>query len=45
MFDIGHQMELCDELEAAGLLLPRLKEEWVIPMKKRLLAMLDRNMP
>ena len=40
LFDIAHQMKLCDELEAAGLLHPRLKEEWVLPMKARLKAML-----
>ena len=36
MFDIGHQMVLCDELDAAGLLSPRLKAEWVEPMKARI---------
>lgn len=38
LFDIGHQMVLCDELDAAGLLSPRLKEEWVLPMKARIAA-------
>lgn len=38
MFDIGHQMVLCDELDAAGLLSPRLKAEWVEPMKARIAA-------
>ncbi len=38
-------MKLCDELEAAGLLDPGLKKEWVIPMKKRLIDMLSANMP
>lgn len=41
MFDIGHQMVLCDELEAAGLLSPRLRQEWVIPMKQRIIAKLS----
>ena len=41
LFDIAHQMKLCDELEAAGLLDPRLKAEWVDPMKQRLLTMLS----
>jgi hypothetical protein len=45
LFDIGHQMHLCDELEDAGLLDPNLKREWVIPMKKRLIEMLGKNMP
>ncbi|OCC23430.1 hypothetical protein MB02_12515 [Croceicoccus estronivorus] len=38
MFDIGHQMVLCDELDAAGLLSPQLKREWVEPMKARIAA-------
>lgn len=41
MFDIGHQMVLCDELEAAGLLSDRLKEEWVTPMKQRIIDKLQ----
>lgn len=41
MFDIGHQMVLCDELEAAGLLSPQLKAEWVVPMKQRIIAKLQ----
>lgn len=45
LFDLAHQMHLCDELEAAGLLDPRLKEQWVIPMKRRLIAMLEKGMP
>ena len=45
LFDIGHQMKLCDELEEAGLLDPGLKKDWVIPMKKRLISMLSQNMP
>lgn len=36
MFDIGHQMVLCDELDAVGLLSPKLREEWVEPMKARI---------
>lgn len=44
LFDIAHQMHLCDELEAAGLLDPILKREWVIPMKKRIIAMLQTGM-
>lgn len=40
MFDLGHQMKLCDELEDAGLLSAELKQNWVIPMKKRLIEQL-----
>lgn len=40
MFDLAHQMRLCDELETAGLLSPVLKESWVQPMKARLLEQL-----
>jgi hypothetical protein len=40
MFDLAHQMRLCDELEEAGLLSPQLKEQWVLPMKERLRAQL-----
>lgn len=36
MFDLAHQMGLCDELDAAGLLSAQLKQEWVAPMKARL---------
>ena len=36
LFDLAHQMRLCDELEVAGLLSPTLKEHWVQPMKARL---------
>ena len=36
MFDLAHQMHLCDELEEAGLLSSQLKEQWVLPMKARL---------
>jgi hypothetical protein len=45
LFDLAHQMHLCDELEEAGLLSPGLKENWVIPMKRRLIDMLSRNLP
>ena len=40
MFDLAHQMHLCDELDAAGLLSPQLKAQWVSPMKERLLKQL-----
>ncbi len=40
VFDLAHQMLLCDELDAAGLLSPQLKEDWVIPTKARLLKQL-----
>lgn len=43
MFDLAHQMKLCDELEDAGLLSPSLKEQWVIPMKQRLERQLAKN--
>lgn len=43
LFDLAHQMRLCDELEDAGLLSPALKEQWVIPMKEKLEAQLARN--
>ncbi len=42
---IAHQMHLCDELEAHGLLSPELKKNWVIPMKTKIIEMLSRNMP
>ena len=42
LFDMAHQMRLCDELEDAGLLSPKLKENWVQPMKAKLIAMLSR---
>ncbi|MGH8539931.1 MAG: nuclear transport factor 2 family protein [Stenotrophobium sp.] len=45
LFDLAHQMHLCDELEAAGLLSPQLKAQWVIPTKQRLIAQLSRNLP
>lgn len=40
LFDLAHQMHLCDELEAAGLLSPTLKAQWVVPMKGKLITML-----
>ena len=40
VFDLAHQMHLCDELEAHGLLAPHLKANWVIPMKAKIVAML-----
>lgn len=40
MFDLAHQMLLCDELEAAGLLSSTLKQQWVLPMKERLMTQL-----
>lgn len=40
MFDLAHQMKLCDDLEDAGLLSAELKENWVLPMKARLQAQL-----
>tara|TARA_R100000005_G_scaffold33234_2_gene15194 strand:+ start:481 stop:1005 length:525 start_codon:yes stop_codon:yes gene_type:complete len=40
LFDLAHQMRLCDELDAAGLLSPELKKNWVGPMKARLQAQL-----
>lgn len=45
MFDLAHQMRLCDDLESAGLLSEELKRNWVIPMKRRLLDMLHNNLP
>ena len=45
LFDLAHQMNLCDELEAAGLLSATLKQNWVIPMKRKLIAMLSTNLP
>jgi hypothetical protein len=43
MFDLAHQMRLCDDLEDAGLLSGELKENWVLPMKVRLQAQLGKN--
>ena len=36
LFDLAHQMHLCDELEDAGLLSDELKQNWVRPTKQRL---------
>lgn len=44
LFDLAHQMQLCDELEDAGLLSPTLKQNWVIPMKQRLIAQLQKKL-
>lgn len=43
MFDLSHQMKLCDELESAGLLSAQLKAQWVLPMKEKLEAQLAQN--
>lgn len=43
LFDMAHQMRLCDELEQAGLLSSKLKENWVRPMKAKLIDMLTRQ--
>ena len=43
MFDLAHQMRLCDDLEDAGLLSPQLKEPWVLPMKQKLQTQLAAN--
>lgn len=40
VFDLAHQMRLCDDLEDAGLLSAQLKEQWVLPMKAKLEAQL-----
>lgn len=45
LFDLAHQMHLCDELEGAGLLSAQLKQNWVIPMKRKLIAQLSQNLP
>lgn len=37
LFDIGHQMKLCDELKQAGLLDDALERDWVRPMKRRII--------
>lgn len=44
MFDLAHQLRLCDELEEANLLSPQLKTDWVIPMKQKLIEMLSQNL-
>ena len=43
MFDLAHQMKLCDDLEDAGLLSAQLKQEWVLPMKQKLAEQLARH--
>lgn len=43
MFDIAHQMKLCDELEDAGLLSADLKKNWVEPTKQRIVDMLNKD--
>ncbi len=43
LFDLAHQMKLCDELEDAGLLSAQLKQQWVLPMKDKLQEQLARN--
>ena len=43
LFDIGHQMKLCDELKEAGLLDPTLEREWVAPMKRRIIDSLTQG--
>lgn len=43
LFDLAHQMALCDELEDAGLLSPQLKAQWVLPMKEKLERQLANN--
>jgi hypothetical protein len=43
LFDLAHQMHLCDELDAAGLLNPKLRAEWVTPVKQRLINMLNKG--
>ena len=40
LFDLAHQMHLCDELEKAGLLSSALKENWVTPMEAKLMSLL-----
>lgn len=40
LFDLAHQMKLCDELDAVGLLSPVLKKSWVVPMKQKIIDML-----
>lgn len=43
LFDLAHQMHLCDELDEAGLLSAALRDNWVRPTKQRLVAMLSRR--
>jgi hypothetical protein len=44
VFDLAHQMKLCDEIDAIGLLSPALKENWVKPMKGKLIDMLSKGL-
>ncbi|MDM4768931.1 nuclear transport factor 2 family protein [Solimonas sp. SE-A11] len=44
LFDLAHQMHLCDELETAGLLSAQLKQQWVVPTKHRLIGMLQKGL-
>jgi hypothetical protein len=44
LFDLAHQMLLCDELEDAGLLSAELKKNWVLPMKNKLQQQLSKNL-
>lgn len=44
LFDLAHQMRLCDDLEAADLLSAELKRNWVLPMKQRLIDMLGKKL-
>lgn len=41
MFDLAHQMKLCDQLEANGTLSEHLKENWVKMMKQKLIDALQ----
>ena len=41
LFDMAHQIHLCDELDQAGLLSATLRHNWVEPMRARLIAMLS----
>ncbi|MEM0953243.1 MAG: nuclear transport factor 2 family protein [Pseudomonadota bacterium] len=43
VFDLAHQMNLCDELDAQGLLSPALRDQWVTPTKARLIEQLTRQ--
>jgi hypothetical protein len=43
LFDLAHQMHLCNEPEEAGLLSAGLKQNRVLPMKKKLQDMLANN--
>ncbi len=45
LFDLAHQMKLCDELDAVGLLSDALRANWVVPMKRKLIEQLQVNLP